>query len=778
MSNIKFSPNLFLGKQELDRFKKFIDEDGFRKIYLQNMESFGLFNNSKLGAFDNFKVEQGTNAGTIKHAAGIAVDVDGELIVRSATDNIEIADDNAWYWVKIAHVKVNVEVGTVTVDASGNLTGVGTLFEEVLRGSPNNAVKVSFPGATNSGEYEVLSVTDDTTAILSGGAGTFGVEADLQYVVTGAFAPDATPTAGEKDIYEYDSTTFTVVAETVAETAPAATLDEEFYLARVRNNAGVISIYDVRTRYIAKEKFDYNGSLMDTVANPCIGVESIKNDHNFTPRERNLVYMSWGFRSSTWSMDLAINQVTLASGNGGVFKSVTDLTDGDFDGWRLYAENGTYTIIRTSALVGGAIKLNLDSMDFVNFANASQQLLVVPNVEGITIKFIPDAGTYEDIALTEFSFPINLDVVKLPVIGFANPSSSYVVKYKYKNGLEYGLDTLIPTDVVGYLDESSWNDDGSAGTPNAVPYTAHATVGFITLTIGSTAYVNQINTILKGDKLGVTIITPSDLNPITVLTPTVSDREYWWVPSSVPFVLGVNHFIDLSTVGVSDGNTFTITFQKNFALNSNTFKVVTGYISAGTPGTTVLDLTQDILYQGNPTGPVGVTPRFSYKFTYDAGTGVWLYTQVALDSLPRIPTTDQKAALVGASGTPSSSNKYLTEADKGVLAVAWTVVTPLNGWTTTTGAYCKDMLGFVHLRGSMDGTSATSALMFDLPIGVRPSSTADLNSIPVIGSDNGTLSNDYRVFESANSIYFAAIGAVDTTPPSIELSNISFYSGV
>lgn len=44
------------------------------------------------------------------------------------------------------------------------------------------------------------------------------------------------------------------------------------------------------------------------------------------------------------------------------------------------------------------------------------------------------------------------------------------------------------------------------------------------------------------------------------------------------------------------------------------------------------------------------------------------------DNDPRVPTTDEKAAMVGTSGTPSSTNKFVTDADTSATAVADKVV--------------------------------------------------------------------------------------------------------
>lgn len=61
--------------------------------------------------------------------------------------------------------------------------------------------------------------------------------------------------------------------------------------------------------------------------------------------------------------------------------------------------------------------------------------------------------------------------------------------------------------------------------------------------------------------------------------------------------------------------------------------------------------------------------------------------------------------------------------------LVWTTPTFVNGWTAYTSApydvaqYAKDVFGFVHLRGLLDGASATDPVAFTLPTGHRPSHT-------------------------------------------------------
>ena len=75
MSNLKISSNQFIGSKELNQFQKFLSDDGYKKLLLENSIEFGLTYNAPDGTdWTNGQVQQGTNTGTIKHADLFAVD--------------------------------------------------------------------------------------------------------------------------------------------------------------------------------------------------------------------------------------------------------------------------------------------------------------------------------------------------------------------------------------------------------------------------------------------------------------------------------------------------------------------------------------------------------------------------------------------------------------------------------------------------------------------------------------------------------------------------------
>lgn len=605
MSKIKITPDLFLESQELNRLVKFLEDDGFRKLLLQNSLSFGIINISKDGQFTNFLIEQGTNSGTIKNSAGLALDKNSQLITRPAIDNIPLTDDSNWYWVKIKYTTSNIEQGTVSIDRQGNLTGVGTEFLSILRGVPNIPVRVRFEGASlNTLEYDVHEVIDDENAVLQG---VFESESDLQLVVVGSFTPDIVPPSQSKDIYQYDSCTMTLVQETVLNTPPTLIDGEEFVVARVRRVGSAITVQDKRTLNIYRPKADYDLHALTLTQNPLIGVESVKYNHPNSPRDKNLVYLGWGMRSSNWTFDASANRVTIIGGQGGKYKDTSDFVDGDFDGWRLYTKNGKYKIIKQSSVTALQINLIIDSLDPDDFnEDLTQELRIVPNCEEIEIIGEPTSGT---LSKRTFTFPINQGEVKIPLLVYASPSCQYVLKYRYKNWKTYSSTFTIPDDEdTGYLVEASFDNNGAQIASTRQTYTN----GTITLILASNAYVNRIASVETGDLFGVEYLpVDTDVTPVmdfvvgvrrqNVIVTNDDDLDESDSDFGAQYQLTADAFInlrsDLPATGLRNGNSFLIRFRGDYDLNGNSFKIVQDYVNIANEGIVLAELTQNDLDQ-------------------------------------------------------------------------------------------------------------------------------------------------------------------------------------
>lgn len=252
MPKFNFSNDLFLGLQELQKMQKLIMQS-FKNLWLAELYTAGLIRRASTNLIENnFAVTNGTTLGSIAIAEkSYAINNLMQMIIQEVQDNIlAVPSDSNWYWIKIAYQESAKEVGTVNIDSSGNLTGTNTLFLESLRGGSTFPTKIKFLNAVNNiSEYEVVSVVDDTTAVLSG---TFAIENNLTYTVVGTFTPGIVPTESEKYPFRYDSCLVSLIQEVVFNTPPVKVDGEEFYIARVSFNGATLTIQDKRTEMYAR----------------------------------------------------------------------------------------------------------------------------------------------------------------------------------------------------------------------------------------------------------------------------------------------------------------------------------------------------------------------------------------------------------------------------------------------------------------------------------------------------------------------------------------------
>lgn len=613
MSKLKFSPNLFLESQELNKFQDFIFDEGFIRLLLLNSQNFGVVNNTRLnGSFTNGLVEVGTTVGTIKHSNLYAIDVNGQLIYKAATDNIALTNDNQWRWLKIKYASTANEIGTVSIDASGNVTGDGSIdFTDLLRGQPNIPSRVAFSNATlNTGEYDVLEVVDSDTIILQG---TFSPESSLVMKVVGSFSPTAVIPSADKDIFQYDGCTMTLVLETVSETPPTLLTDEEFVLARVKRNGATVVVQDKRLLNIYKTKADRVITGVVDTANALIGVEAIKYDQSLSTRENNLVFVAWSFRSNNWTVDTNTNKVTLNAGLGGKFKTTNDFTDGDFDGWRLYAKDGTYSIIQDSYKSGSQINLILDSLEPTKFSDTTAWLNVTPNAEEIELFFSQDVTDDDELTQKKLTYPINTVFAVVPLLCYATPTCTYGVRYRYKTLDTFGTYRAFPSDLVsGFLNESSFNDSGDQTSTSRTTYTASFTLAFITLTQAGNAYSQVISGLSTGDLGGVEYVAiNTSVDPVTRMVVGTRKQHTVITNDSVidpgddsdfgaPYSLTADAYIDLRTdlpSNLKNGNSFILQIRGEYLLAGHVFKITQNYVNSGNVGTVIYSITANDLLQ-------------------------------------------------------------------------------------------------------------------------------------------------------------------------------------
>ncbi|HNQ20234.1 MAG TPA: hypothetical protein PKI46_04130, partial [Bacteroidales bacterium] len=594
MSNIKFSEDLFLEKEELNRFKRFMSTDGFKQNLLLNTVSFGLLKGHNLPAGinieaqDDFRVDNvGASSNTVNVRQGRAINKFGDVISLNSSKTIQIPNTGLWYWIKIKHKYTNNEIGTVSIDANGNLSGFGTKFTEVLRGQPNFPARIKFANTLgNNLEYEVVDVINDSSAVISG---DFIPESNLTYSVVGTFTPGYNPPTSDKFIFEYDDVDIIIVAEdpSAPTVSPSKVDDEEFWLARLRTAGLNVEIQDKRTEFW-KTKAGFEITYIDRAYNPIIGVESVKWDIATTPRDRNEVNIFWGYRSDNWSVDTTQNLVTINSGLGGILKenNLSEFTNGMFDGWRLYVKSGRYFKITSSSKTGTQLNLRLDYLDFKEFILDSF-ITIVPDVEEIEIKATYNESTGINHVIEEnFKFPIYFSGGKCYVrIVDSKLPYLYNFTYRYRTFKEYTDWSVFPNDSIGFYSEKSFEENGELKANvldrEQKPYSGHISNGFIEIIPHPRNWNIFFDEIMTGDKFGVDHKTLTNANILLDLV-VGQDRQM-----QVLHVNGLNVandiFINLNKIRHNglpciNGNRFIVQIEGTLELNGRNIRVVTDYV--------------------------------------------------------------------------------------------------------------------------------------------------------------------------------------------------------
>lgn len=339
MSILNINRNVFLEKEELVRFQEFLRSDTISQVFLDNTISFGIVRSEFVGPDLSFKIETGTNAQTIKIAnLSKAVDIDRLLIRQIPIDNISVPT-GGYYWVKISHKYNNLEVGDCSINVNGEVVGVNTLFTDVLRGQATEVpVKIKFyktSGLVNTAIYEVVDVTDNLNISLSGTS--FVAESGLRYIVIGATPLGETITSDQEDgLYQYDDCNIEFVAEEVLDTPPVTDFVEnkEFYVARVLNSGGVITIEDKREDYWEfflaglADKLDKDANLSDltdvAAARANLGILSTQELEAAYFHDSGWKAMARGVAANAANFDLKLRRIGKLCTIQGTFKDGTN----------------------------------------------------------------------------------------------------------------------------------------------------------------------------------------------------------------------------------------------------------------------------------------------------------------------------------------------------------------------------------------------------------------------------------------------------------------------
>lgn len=259
MSQINVNRNTFLEKEEVMNMQSFLQNSLLGKILIAGSYTFGIVTNNPKkfdpdfvtndDFIDNkvFEVEVGTQGGTIKILPGMAVNALGQVInLTSIYDNLTVPSDSVYYWLKVGYSTKNYENGLVSINQKGVVTGTVDFSGKVRGQSGKTPVAIRFmkddgSQPLNNGAYEIVNVIDNKNLVLTSES-DFVAESNLQVIILGTIPLGKVFTDKQLEgLYTYDYYTFSLVQEVTLEQPPTKS-SNEFYLARVRNNGGTVSV--------------------------------------------------------------------------------------------------------------------------------------------------------------------------------------------------------------------------------------------------------------------------------------------------------------------------------------------------------------------------------------------------------------------------------------------------------------------------------------------------------------------------------------------------------
>lgn len=375
MSRLKFSSNLFLEVNELQRFNKFMEEDGWKRAMKAITKNFGIVENASNSYF-KVTAKTGSNS-VIVINAGLAFDSNMDAIVMDEDLELSVANTGQNRWVVLSRSVTNKEKGTVNINSDGSISGIGTEFTKVLRGQPNFPVKVKFDSTQNTEEYEVVSVNSDTSALLSG---SFVNENGVGYSVIGTFTPGFQPSEENRMIYEYDSYSISVVDSA---DKPIVSADE-FILAMISfNESGAMSVSDERINsmfnnpYVQSSDASASGSSTDPLVSLLStgivgGVRSVGS----VAADIELI-LEHGYTITRFELQTTSTSNTFLILEGQCnFLAAGDIPDSMFKGWLLVNRaNMKYAVIDDNANKS----LFISAFDSSMIQENGNDFIVVPN---------------------------------------------------------------------------------------------------------------------------------------------------------------------------------------------------------------------------------------------------------------------------------------------------------------------------------------------------------------------------------------------------------------
>jgi len=407
--DVKFSENLFISVEELNRLKSSIAENGWKRFAKNLVSKFGIAVNENNTNF--IPIVNSMARDTLTIQPGIAFDSDMNIIVLDSAVDISLPHgqlaNNEKYWLVLRHAITHNEVGTVSVNQSGALTGVGTKFKEVLRGQPDFPTKVRLDSVVNTGEYEVVEVSSDTSAII---AGSFTNESGKKYSVVGTFTPGFIPDEDNRQIYSYDSCEIEILRSVEQ---PEIRDGLDFILASVEyvdnmNNGYDTILNDYRVNYLLNfsfEKDDYveNKELAEDQIVSLVKESVVNLDEKGVTIE---LLMEHGFSVTDFTVEATTSgyKFTINSGTSNFITTASTLPDHLFKGWWI---------------------LNRYNMQYCEITDSANRVLSITKINSLAV-----TGTTDIVLIPPFN---EIEYSVLVSNNVSAPLSPYVVRCSLEN---------------------------------------------------------------------------------------------------------------------------------------------------------------------------------------------------------------------------------------------------------------------------------------------------------------------------------------------------------
>lgn len=745
MSKVKISSNLFLEVAEQHRLQKQFDDWGFKRHIHSNTKTYGIVKDTCFPELGEIPTSEAFYVSKINACVdkvvvmpGVIIDKNAEFIVNSENKDIEVPSDGLWYWIKVKHKLSVEELGTVSVDTFGNVSGVGTEFLEILRGQPNFPSKIRFTNSTlgNAEDYEVVSVADDNNIVIQG---DFINETDLKFAIVGTFTPGYPVPVNDELIFQYDSSECEIVPETSLNTPPAHLENFEFLLARVKSNGVTVTLEDKRTSWWRPWGEWWLDSLDRNFPNPLIGIEGLQYTHTNTTRANNIGLLAWGFRYSSYTIDSGQKKMSILIGNGGTFKDTSFFNSGDFNDWKVYAKNGTWRTIIDSQKSGSQIVITLDVLDPDDYG-ASDGLFIAPPFEMIEIRARRDASIIDtddqdqDTDITEpfpwpnlerrWEFPINTQQAKL-FIPTVDDCYKYNLTYRYRTFEGYTDWQVFPEDPIGYYSEESYDGFGNILLPIdrvQKPYVGHADFGFIEVCEAPDSFQNFQDKVDTGDLVGVNTTELENATPVIDLKVGLS-KQYQHYKGAV--TLTADMFIHLNLLDDDnnphrEGNFFILQIEQFVNLSTFELKIVENYVNPTSFDLLATISANDLAYAKNNTSEDAAQSRRRGLFircTYNENDK-WIVTYDS-DITPK-----GTIRMVGDNANPGAFDVSGVGIKQGFWG--WQIMNGQNGMITTNNRFAVGV-NTQGAVGSIGGSNSITLGINNLPEHTHGFSTTTAN---------------------------------------------------